>query len=532
VPFVVGENVGPYRITKKLGVGGMATVWKAYHPALDRYVAIKVLHPSFKEDPQFAARFQREARMVAKLIHPHIVPIYDFSEHEGMSYLVMRFIEGRTLKAVLKEGPLSLDRVLETLEPAGEALAYAHEQGVLHRDIKPSNFIITAEGEVFLTDFGLARMAETTDSTLSRDMLVGTPQYISPEQVRGEKLDAGTDIYSLGVVLFEMLTGKVPYDADTPYAVIHDHIFSPLPVPSEFNPDIPEAVERVVLKALAKDRKDRFESVRDMISALKGAVPEGAVEVVPVPAPPEALGEAVEAAEEVESVEMPRPRSWWRSRRFIAGVLGLGAVLTVCICSLLFLIVVSGSGERQPPIRPRETVTAAREDPAAHTYLDRRYFQQGNIELAIAVYEVAIDLDPDAVDAHLGLGIIYLRERDPDMALDFYKQALDVEPDSAKAHLGMGDAFVLLNEFDSAALHYERVVKLDPAVSGPHAKLGMCHVVQGDIERSLELDPREPQGHFCMGLYFAQVGDPDMARREFQTVIDTAEGFLAEQARR
>ena len=148
------------------------------------------------------------------------------------------------------------------------------------------------------------------------------------------------------------------------------------------------------------------------------------------------------------------------------------------------------------------------------------------------MYEVAIDLDPDAVDAHLGLGIIYLRERDPDMALDFYKQALDVEPDSAKAHLGMGDAFVLLNEFDSAALHYERVVKLDPAVSGPHAKLGMCHVVQGDIERSLELDPREPQGHFCMGLYFAQVGDPDMARREFQTVIDTAEGFLAEQARR
>ncbi|MGB3905251.1 MAG: protein kinase [Anaerolineae bacterium] len=530
MPFVVGENVGPYRITKRLGVGGMATVWKAYHPALDRYVAIKVLHPSFKEDPQFTARFQREARIVAKLIHPHIVPIYDFSEHEGMSYLVMRFIEGRTLKPILKEGPLSLDRVLETVEPAGEGLAYAHEQGVLHRDIKPSNFIITAEGEVFLTDFGLARMAETTDSTLSRDMLVGTPQYISPEQVRGEKLDAGTDIYSLGVVLFEMLTGKVPYDADTPYAVIHDHIFSPLPVPSEFNPDIPEAVERVVLKALAKDRKDRFESVRDMISALKGAVPEEAVE---------AVREAVEAAEEVESVEMPRPRSRWRSRRFIAGVLGLGAVLTVCICSLLFLIVVSGSEERQARTDRRETVTTVREDPAAHTYLAGRYLQQGNIERAIAEYEVAIDLDPGAVDAYLGLGVVYLREKDPDMALDFYEQALDIERDNAKAHLGMGDAFVLLNEFGSAALHYERVVELDPGVSGPHAKLGICHVVQGDIEwgleeceRSLELDPRDSQGHFCMGLYFAQVGDPDMARRELKMVIDTAEGYLAEQARR
>lgn len=557
MPFVVGENVGPYRITKKLGVGGMATVWKAYHPALDRYVAIKVLHPSFKEDPQFAARFQREARIVAKLTHPQIVPIYDFSEHEGMSYLVMRFIEGRTLKAILKEGPLSLDRVLEIVEPAGEALAYAHQQGVLHRDIKPSNFIITAEGEVFLTDFGLARMAETTDSTLSRDMLVGTPQYISPEQVRGEKLDAGTDIYSSGVVLFEMLTGKVPYDADTPYAVIHDHIFSPLPVPTEFNPDIPDAVERVVLKALAKDRKDRFESVREMVSALRGAVPEEAVEVVPVPAPPEAVEEAVEAAEEVrpaeqvevigpveevegpEAVEMPRPRSRWRSPRLILDILGLVFLLTVALSALVFLVVVSGSGERQPLVDPDETGTSVREDPAAHIYLARRYFQQGKLERAIAEYEVAIDLDPEAVDAYLGLGVVYLRERDPDKALDFYKQALAIEPDDAKAHLGMGDAFILLNEFGSAALHYERVVKLDPDVSGPHAKLGICHVVQGDIERgleecelSLELDPREPQGHFCMGLYFAQVGDPDMARREFQIVIDTAEGILAEQARR
>jgi serine/threonine protein kinase len=168
VPFVVGESIGPYRITKQLGVGGMATVWKAYHPALDRYVAIKVLHPSFKEDPQFTTRFQREARIVAKLIHPHIVPIYDFSQHEGMSYLVMRYIDGRTLKALLKEGSLPLDRMMEIVEPAGQALAYAHDQGVLHRDIKPSNFIISSEGEIFLTDFGLARMAESTDITLSR----------------------------------------------------------------------------------------------------------------------------------------------------------------------------------------------------------------------------------------------------------------------------------------------------------------------------------------------------------------------------
>ncbi len=546
MPFVVGENVGPYRITKQLGVGGMATVWKAYHPALDRYVAIKVLHPSFKEDPQFTARFQREAKIVAKLTHPHIVPIYDFSEHEGMAYLVMRYIDGRTLKALLKEGPLPLDRVIDILEPAGQALAYAHDQGVLHRDIKPSNFILSSEGEVFLTDFGLARMAETGDSTLSRDMLVGTPQYISPEQARGERLDARTDIYSLGVVLFEMLTGKVPYDADTPYAVIHDHIFSPLPLPTEFKPDVPAPVERVVLKALAKDRNDRFENVREMVSALQEALAGESVAVeAPSLLPEESSEELVtptETVEELPPVETveelsPPAPSRGRSRRLIAVIAALGIVIGVCVCGSLSWVALRRAGKAAPAAEA--TAATVREDPAAHVYLARRYVQQGNVDAAIAEYEAAIDLDPGFVEAYVDLGNLMVREGDFPRGLELFEEALDIDPGHVKAHLSMGDAYLQMGDYDPAVYHYQIVVDLDPEAAGPHGKLGICLVQGGDLESgrsecelALRLDSKVPEGHFCMGLYFARQGDTEQARREFEIVVESGAEMLAEQARR
>jgi len=297
MPFAPGEYVGSYKITEQLGHGGMATVWKAYHAPLERYVAIKVLHPVFVDDAAFLERFHKEAKIVARLVHPHIVPVYDFSEEEGMPYLVMRYVEGETLKTVLRRGSLPLRRILKILRPVGEALAYAHGQGVLHRDIKPSNIMETPEGEVFLTDFGLARMMEDVDLAFSRDMMVGTPQYISPEQVRGEELDRGTDIYSLGIVLFETLTERVPFEGDTAQAIIRAQIFSPPPRPSHFVPTIPESVERVVLKALAKDRGDRYRSVEEMMAALESAAQESGLSlperayVAPSPIAPQAVRE-------------------------------------------------------------------------------------------------------------------------------------------------------------------------------------------------------------------------------------------------
>lgn len=272
MPFVAGTTVGQYRIMEQLGQGGMATVYKAYHASLDRYVAIKVLHQAFLEDPTFQARFQREARLVARLEHPNIVPIYDYAEHEGQPYLVMKFIEGDTLKAYITQGKLSPGDVLKVMEAIGAGLSYAHKQGILHRDIKPSNVIMAADGGIYLADFGLARIAQSGESTLSSDSVLGTPQYISPEQAMSKKdLDEGTDIYSFGVMLYEMTVGKVPFSADTPFSVIHDHIYAPLPLPSSVNPRVSPALERVLLKALAKDRADRYVDVTALVTAFKEA---------------------------------------------------------------------------------------------------------------------------------------------------------------------------------------------------------------------------------------------------------------------
>ena len=270
--FAEGENIGPYRIIERLGQGGMATVYKAYHASLDRYVALKVLHPAFHEDETFLGRFQREARVVAKLEHPRIVPVYDYAEHENRPYLVMKFIEGETLKSRLSRGSLSSEEITQVVEAVGSALAHAHESGILHRDIKPSNVLINNDGQMYLADFGLARIAQAGESTLSSDSIMGTPQYISPEQARGDKdLDEGTDIYSFGVMLYELVVGQVPFSGDTPFSIIHDHIFTPLPLPRTINKKVPESVELVLLKALAKDRADRYEDVPAMAKAFIGA---------------------------------------------------------------------------------------------------------------------------------------------------------------------------------------------------------------------------------------------------------------------
>lgn len=282
--FNVGENVGPYRVIEQLGQGGMATVYKAYHAALDRFVAIKVLHPAFMEDTSFLARFQREARVVAKLDHPNIVPIYDYAEHEGRPYLVMKFVEGETLKAHLSSSPLPAEEISHIVDSVGAALAYAHKRGILHRDIKPSNVLMANDGEIYLADFGLARIAQSGESTLTSDMIVGTPQYISPEQALGKKeLDEGTDIYSFGVMLYELTVGKVPFSADTPFSVIHDHIYTPLPLPRSANPNLSEDVERVLLKALSKDRPDRYPNIRAMVDAFQQAWRNSAPVADPTP---------------------------------------------------------------------------------------------------------------------------------------------------------------------------------------------------------------------------------------------------------
>ena len=267
------QKIGPYQIVEQVGAGGMATVYKAYQEKLDRHVAVKVMHQSFLHDGEFLLRFEREAKIVANLDHPNIVPVYDYDEYENRPYLVMKLLDGLTLKEVLRQGPLDLDDIQSVMRKVAGALDYAHGMGVLHRDMKPANIIIDYAGEPYITDFGLARIVQAGESSLSADTMLGTPNYISPEQAEGiSNLDARTDVYSFGVILYELVTGRVPFTGDTPYAIVHKHIYDPPPRASTIDPEIPPAVDSVLMKALAKEPDARYATPITLMKAFNRAV--------------------------------------------------------------------------------------------------------------------------------------------------------------------------------------------------------------------------------------------------------------------
>jgi tRNA A-37 threonylcarbamoyl transferase component Bud32 len=425
--FTNGQNVGPYRILEQLGQGGMATVYKAYHAGLDRYVAIKVLHAAFREDPSFTARFTREARVVAKLEHPNIVPIYDFSEFEGQPYLVMKFIEGETLKARLARGPLSAAEAVRVIQAVGAALAYAHSKGILHRDIKPSNVLITPEGGFYLADFGLARIAQSGESTLSTDMMLGTPHYISPEQAQGVKnLDAGTDIYSFGVVMYELSVGRVPFNADTPFSIIHDHIFTPLPLPRAINPKVPAAVERVLLKALAKDRKDRYADVDSLVKAFQEAVREvAAAAAAPASTVKAAVPPSSAAGKGQPEPGGKRPSLWKRIPKWLLIILTIMTCGCMCLGGLVILGTIS---DRQDQKATQTALAASALTPARPSPMQKTP-PAGNPTLEVQTTS-EVDIPPEAREAwsHLEQGIAFLDSGNPDAANKEFETALSMMP--------------------------------------------------------------------------------------------------------
>jgi serine/threonine protein kinase len=286
-----------YQIIEKIGEGGMAAVYKAYQPGLDRYVAVKVLPPLHAKQPGFSQRFQREAKAIANLHQQNILPVYDSGQEEDYSFIVMRHVEGaRTLKEVMQT-PLSLSQVAHLVGQIASALDYAHRQGVVHRDVKPANVLMDGDWAL-LTDFGLAKMTEASVALTGTGVGIGTPAYMSPEQGQGLRVDHRTDIYSLGIILYEMLTGRIPHEAETPIAIVFKRATEPLPLPRTLNPKIPEAVERVILKALAREPGDRFASAGEMAAALKGAASGADVETVEAPLP---------AVEEWATAPVPSP---------------------------------------------------------------------------------------------------------------------------------------------------------------------------------------------------------------------------------
>jgi Flp pilus assembly protein TadD len=490
-----------------------------------------------KQDPQFFERFKREARIVANLEHPSIIPVYDFSDHHGEPYLVMRFIEGDTLKGKMDASPMPAADILKIMRPICQALDYAHKQGVLHRDIKPSNIMVSTDGTVLLTDFGLARMVQAGESTLSQDMMVGTPQYISPEQAQGEsQLDGRTDIYSLGVVLYEMLTGRVPFNADTPFATVHDHIYTPLPLPSDINPKISPDVERLLLKALAKDPSDRYTTADDLLRALETTL----------------YPTAPNAATAPRTTGVP---GWVWAGGIILVLCVLGGLLvgTLALRSRNQATLVD-DGPASGPADSAATPVVDQPPPATggsyppHTQVARALTQQATEaiqqrepEQAVALYQEAINADSHYLPAYIGLSRIFNQMGDKESSTATLQDAVRNNPDSviAWAALGQNQLFVR-GDPEAALLAFDEAAVLQPDSAIPHAgqalaltALDRTEEAKQAIDTALALEPDSPEAHLANAYYLKEQGRRVAALRELREIAQNDEISLIvrEQAR-
>lgn len=385
-----GSKMGKYQIGERVGRGSMAEVYKAFHPYLERYAAVKVLHSFLSEGENFLARFQREAKAIAALEHPNIIQIYDMDTEDTLYFMVMEFVEGDTLKNYLaqSENPLPISEAAYIFRKVASALGYAHEQGMLHRDIKPANILLGKDGRVVLADFGIARILSDTQFTAT-GALVGTPAYMSPEQGRGTSVSAASDIYALGILLYEMLTGQVPFDADTPIDIIRQHVHVPFPSPRATRSELPEVLEEVIVKATQKDPDQRFQTVSEMVGALDmvpdAFPPKSYRPIFPriLNLPDERINEREEGAASKTVLAQSSPRRRQFSSALLWGVVGIALIAGLLAWGLPRLSIVE-----------RTCVSVE-----ACFGLAEERMAQGDNEGALGAIEEAIELVPE--DEHL-----------------------------------------------------------------------------------------------------------------------------------
>ncbi len=345
---MIPDKIGRYEIRAELGRGGMATVYYAHDPRFKRDVAVKVLPSELLHNPTFRARFEREAQTIASLEHPAIVPVYDFGEDAGQPYLVMRFMPGGSLDGRLNRGTLSLAEAARLFARLAPALDEAHARGVIHRDLKPGNILFDQRGDPYISDFGLAKLSEAS-TTFTGSYLVGTPAYMSPEQARGEPgLDGRSDIYALGAIVFEVLTGQHPYIADTPMGQVVKHITEPVPSILKVKPGLPLACEAVILRAMAKRPQSRFATAVEFAAALEQVANSTADPLAPADEGTLLFPREPHPSLPTPSVERRRSRPLWG--RIAAGFVAL-SLLGSCLVSAL-------PGFARPPATPTSTPTS------------------------------------------------------------------------------------------------------------------------------------------------------------------------------
>ena len=549
---LVGRTLGRYEVSALIGRGGMATVYKARHPGLNRNVAVKVLHRHLAVDPAFVGRFRREARAVAALRHPNIVRVYDFDSEGDLYFIVMEFIDGPTLasflKRLFKQGRhLSAADVLRLFSPLCSAIHYAHEQGMVHRDIKPSNIILTRKQEPILTDYGIARIAGATAYTIP-GVVIGSAHYMSPEQAEGLPGDNRSDIYSLGIVLFEALTGSVPFQGETPASVLMKQVASAPPPALSLNPDLPPAIEAVLNKALAKDPNDRYQQGSDLALALQDVFGQVVEPAAAAPAetagvedatlqvtrqmtpPPPSTGEAARQMTPPPPSVTPAPPSVTppppsappsapepapiSEPTLVTGIdltippapvrrapskfprqllIPAGAVAAIAVVVGGFLLIGGGGGSSQPGASTTPASQVATVNPGIALMAEGdSLVQQGKLEEAVAKYQEALLSDPNSDIGRTQLGIAYyLMPELDELAQQELEKAVEINPNNVRAL-----AFLCVvrsdleqsgngNDFSLAEHVCNRALELDPQNAEAHGFLGEVRAAQDRLDEGL-----------------------------------------------
>ena len=570
---LTGKTLGKYQITERLGRGGMAEVYKAYHPQLERYAAVKVLHGFLAEGADFQARFQREAKAIAALRHPNIVQIYDIDSDDDNYFMVMEFVDGGTLKdrLIQSSGPLGIKEMAHIFREVASALDYAHRHGVLHRDIKPANVLLSESGRVVLTDFGIARIVSETQFTVT-GTLVGTPAYMSPEQGKGMSIASPSDIYSLGIILYEMVTGKVPFDADTPLAVIHKHINEPLPSPRTVREDIPRVLEAVIVKALAKEPEDRYQTAAEMVDAAENAFLDFAKVTMAetLVEPPEPSSRTEETNPDLEAAPEPEPTI--ASKATVAmepEEQDVAAKATVAM-------------EPEPSPKPPEIKPVPKPKPKAVPKPKPKVTVKP-LPIILSIVGIAViagllmwgipkltggdGADCASIDECVALADQYWRENNPEGVLNALAEALGQVPENehpphAQLWCQKGEAYLALEQFDDAVASFEECrnwtedvpdfedirvfaqTQIDSLQTGSAtcSTAEECHALaerlQGDgdlagafnaINTAIHLVPagEYPAFHYIVcfeGELYMQDQDWEKAVRSFETCIEWTEG--------
>ena len=535
---MIGRILANYRVVAELGAGGMGVVYKAVDLRLDRPVALKMLPPGMNGDAERRARFLQEARAASALNDPHIITIYDIFTEGGTDFIVMEYVEGRTLREVIAAGLVPIADALDLVLQIAEGVTSAHAAGIVHRDLKPGNVMVTERGRVKVLDFGLAKLTRINDDDHTTagpahtitGALMGTVEYMSPEQASGEAVDQRSDIFSLGAILYELLAGTRPFKASHPAGVLHEILYGTLVPPSERRAGVGPALDAVVARALERELTKRYQSMDALVSDLREA---GDRIRSHVPARPSAItwtdlapvvvrerrslprwGVAVVAAviAVIAATAIPTSRNWIRARLPVS----------------------------RPAAAPAAAATALPSTPYELTQqgfaLLRRFDRPGNIDAAIQAFERAINLDPKYTPAHAGVARGYARQADSTRegawatrAVDAARHAIELDPYLADAHVSLGFALTAAGDYPHADEALRKALLLDPNNGGAWLALGQIAYLQDRrpdaeeaFQKALDFTPDDWQPARALGNLSFRAGDYDQAIRWYTRAVAIA----------